>query len=50
MYDRDAKWSTSTVVVTMFLGFAIGFVCCHELYAGLDKKDLTIPEQKLYIE
>ena len=29
--------STSTLLVCMFLGFAIGFLACHELYSGLNK-------------
>ena len=33
-YDRDGRWSTSTVLVSLFLGFTIGFLACHELYSG----------------
>lgn len=27
--------STSTLIVSMFLAFTIGFVVCHELYVGI---------------
>lgn len=33
--------STSTLIVSMFLAFAIGFVVCHELYAGIDARNFT---------
>ena len=33
-YDRDGRWSTATVLVSLFLGFSIGFLACHELYSG----------------
>jgi len=32
---RLEKWSTGTVIVATFLGFAVGFMACHELYKGL---------------
>lgn len=37
LYDRDGKWSTSTVVMSTFLGACIGFVICHKIYIGFDK-------------
>lgn len=33
--DRDGKWSTGTVLVCTVLGFALGFLACHELYGGI---------------
>ena len=39
--DRDGKWSTGTVVLTLILGFTLGFFACHELYSGLDISDIT---------
>jgi hypothetical protein len=33
-YDRDGRWSTSTVLVSLFLGFTIGFMACHKLYSA----------------
>jgi uncharacterized membrane protein YciS (DUF1049 family) len=38
MSDRNGKWSTSTVFMAMFLGFALGFICCHKMYMGLELK------------
>jgi len=32
--DRNGKWSTETVLLAMFLGFAMGFLTCHKMYAG----------------
>lgn len=31
--------STSTLIVSMFLAFTIGFVVCHKLYSGWDKTE-----------
>jgi hypothetical protein len=41
--DRDGKWSTSTVLIAMVIGFAMGFLTCHEIYAGV--KDVIIYER-----
>jgi hypothetical protein len=41
--DRDGKWSTETVLMAMFLGFSIGFLTCHQIYAGV--KDVIIYER-----
>lgn len=37
----------SAVVLALIMGFLLGFLACHELYAGLDKKwilPLELPE------
>ena len=31
--------STSTLLICMFVGFAIGFLACHKIYAGMDKSE-----------
>jgi hypothetical protein len=31
--------STSTLLICMFLGFAIGFLACHSIYSGIDKRE-----------
>lgn len=32
--------STSTLIVCMFLSFALGFLACHKVYSGIDKSNL----------
>ena len=39
MKDRKPKYSTSTVLSSMFLGFAIGFLTCNRLYMKWDKTE-----------
>lgn len=34
---KDFTWGT--FISCMFLSFAIGFITCHKLYNGLDRKD-----------
>lgn len=29
--------STSTLIVCMFVAFAIGFLTCHRVYTGIDR-------------
>lgn len=37
MKDRNPKYATSTVLCILVLGFALGFLACHKIYAGIDK-------------
>lgn len=42
-FDRDEYplykpgHSTSTLLISMFLAFTVGFLVCHGIYAGLDR-------------
>lgn len=44
--DYNGRWTTSTCFMCWFLGFMVGFLACHELYAG--KNDLTTPVMPVY--
>jgi hypothetical protein len=39
MNDRNAKYSTSTCLVCVFLGFTLGFIACHLTYKGIDRNN-----------
>ena len=47
-FDRDEYpifkpgHSTSTMLVCMFLGFALGLLACHKIYAGFDEGTFTL--------
>lgn len=46
-YDRDGKWSTSTAVMCLLMGFCMGFLACHEIYTGSTRlNDIGIQLQK----
>ena len=36
--------STSTLLICMFLGFTLGFLACHEIYAGIEKRLVNSPK------
>lgn len=38
MGERGGLWTTSTVLVAVFCGFALGFLACHKLYEGVNEK------------